>query len=385
MKAYQESWLLNRYALGLAKKLQKEGTLTTAQAEAAQKLHADLPYSPNVFIKALLFIFGFIGFGFGGSVFALLLIGDANWGLPIGALLYGGGTLFGLIHIIRQRKLYFSGIDNALLYCILGSLGPIFMKVSEINNFKEPWQFGLLYLPFLLMAVYSFGEPLVALGLFFDFLFIFSSLLVKHPLGKAFLPFILSGVSIALFFLMHRFSKRRIAFYWQTALEWALPATLLCAYLSVNYMVVRYANASLNDLPMPAPEIQFAWFFWTLTFLVPLLQLGLGIRLRDRSIIVVALISALYSIITYRHYHSLLPLEWGLLLGGLILASLSYALLHYLKIPKLGFSVTPENSKNNLLQTVVLSHLTKTTQSAASQEVKMGGGDFGGGGAGEQY
>jgi hypothetical protein len=385
MKVYNETWLQNRYAIELAKRLQEEAILNSEQLESIKKLHAAIPYSPNIFIKVLLFIFGCIGFGFGGSFFAIFLFGDTKWGLPLCSVFYGGITLFGLIHLIRQRKLYFSGIDNALLYCVLGSLMPLFMKISEINNFKEPWQLGTLYLPFLLLAVYSFGEPLVALGLLFDFLFIISSLLVKHPLGKTLLPFILAGVAAILFFLLHRFSKRRTAFYWHTALEWVSPVVLFVAYLTINYGFVREANASLNNLPSSAPQISFAGLFWGLTAIVPVILLWLGIFLRNRSTLVVALLAGLCSVLTHRYYYGFLPLEWGLLLGGLALASIAYALLRSLKTPKLGFSVAPETTKNTLLQTVVLSQLTKTPNPTVSQEVKMGGGDFGGGGAGDQY
>jgi len=385
MKAYQESWLKNRYALRLAKQFQQDGHLTSDQLEAIQQSHTDLPYSPNIFIKLLLFIFGLIGFSFGGAFFAIFLVGDTKWGIPITYFVYGIITLVVLIQLIKNRKLYNAGIDNALIYCILGSLIPLFFKISEINNFKEPWVLGLLFLPFLASITYAFGEPVVALGLLFDLMFIFSSLLIKHPIGKTFLPFILLGLLMLLYLVVRKFSEKKSAFYWQLALSWVSPVILILGYASINYMVVRYANASLNNLPLPAPEIRFSWLFWGLTFLIPLLQLWLGIRWRDRMMLVVAFLCSISSIFTYRHYHSVLPTEWGLILGGAILGLGAYFLYNYLKQPKGGFSVTPEESTHTLLHSFVLSQLTKSNQAITPQELKMGGGDFGGGGAGENY
>jgi hypothetical protein len=386
MKAYNETLLRNEYALTLAKRLRNEGLLDENQYVEIQKHHADVPYSPNIFIKILLFGFGCIGFGFGSSLTAMAFLGESIWGFSIVSMLYGISALFGLFFFIKDRKFHFSGIDNALIYCILGSFLPILFQLYEIAKLQEIWIGALLFLPILLAACYSFGEPLVALGTFFNVLFIVASLLMKNPLGKALLPFALMLLSGVTYWTFRKFSQKTTSFYWQTALYWVSTAALAVFYAAGNYFVVREANAALNGLPNPAPEIAFAQIFWGLTFLIPALYLYGGFRWRDRTLLTLGLMALVCSILTVRYYHAVLPVEWGLLLGGIATTLIAYGVIRQLKVPKYGFSAASDTSDNDVfrLETALLSHVTKGIQSA-DHGVKLGGGDFGGGGAGEKY
>lgn len=46
MKVYNETWLQNRYAIELAKRLQEEAILNSEQLESIKKLHAAIPILP---------------------------------------------------------------------------------------------------------------------------------------------------------------------------------------------------------------------------------------------------------------------------------------------------------------------------------------------------
>jgi uncharacterized membrane protein YgcG len=150
--------------------------------------------------------------------------------------------------------------------------------------------------------------------------------------------------------------------------------------------VVREANATLNNLPDPAPEIAFANVFWTFTFLTPLLYLYVGFRWKSLVLLVLSILGLLASLTTVRMYHSVMPLEWVLVLGGIATISVSVFLIQYFKNPKHGFSYTPNATAEGQLhlQSVVLSQITSNIQSA-DHGVNLGGGDFGGGGAEEKY
>ena len=125
---------------------------------------------------------------------------------------------------------------------------------------------------------------------------------------------------------------------------------------------------------------------WGLTFLVPVFYLYGGFRWRDRTLLTLGLMSLVCSILTVRYYHAVLPVEWGLLLGGVVTTLIAYGIIRQLKVPKYGFSAAPDTSENEAfrLETVLLSHVTKGIQTA-DHGIKLGGGDFGGGGAGEKY
>ncbi|MEZ4902147.1 MAG: hypothetical protein R2822_10515 [Spirosomataceae bacterium] len=386
MKAYNETLLRNQYAQEVVQRLNKEGKLNEVQCLALQKLHADVPYNPNIFIKLLLFLFGCLGFGLGGSLMTVFIIGfdESFWGFSVVSAIYGAGATFLLLFLIRERKLYFSGIDNALIYCILGALMPLVYQIYDTTHLDEPWLAALLFLPLLLLTTYVFGEPVVALFAFLTTLFIGASLLMKHPLGKALLPFALMiGAAIA-YSLGRRFGQKKASFYWAIALEWTSTMAMVVFYAAGNYYVVREANAALNHLPPPAPEIAFAPIFWGLTFVIPLLYLYLGFRWRNRLVLLLGLLGVVASVMTYRFYHAVLPTEWGLVLGGLVAVAVAVWVIRQLKTPRFGFSNWSEEDKKIGLETIILSQMTQNIQTT-DPSLQLGGGDFGGGGAGEQY
>lgn len=383
-KVYDETLLKNDYAHALAQRLFKEQRLTPAQYEQIKKLHAEQPYSPNFFVKILLFLFGCVAFGFGGSFLSLFLLGAFTEAYAVTSLLYGFTMLLVLLSFIKQRKLYFSGIDNAFIYGILGCCLPLLFNIYDILKIQEIWVGALIMLPLFLLCVYFFGEPLVALGAFLLAIFVMASLAMKHPLGKALLPFILMLCSGVAYAVLRRFEYKPHAFYWQIATRWVQIAALIVAYLSGNYYVVREANAALNNLPSPAPEIAFASIFWTLTFLIPVAYLYMGFRWRQILLLVLGLLGLIGAGVTVRMYHALLPLEWALVLGGGVCVGLTIGFIRLLKAPRLGFSYEPESTSRVGLETMILSQLTKNNQSA-DHGVQLGEGDFGGGGAGEKY
>ena len=263
MKAYNETLLYNEYAQKMAKKWHEEGLLTSEQWSETQRLHAAVPYNPNPFIKIGLFVFAHICFLFGGS-FVFLLVGTGA-GFAITALLYAFVVTFLLIHFIRQKQLHFSGIDNALIYGVVGATMPLIFEIYEALRINELWVGVLFCLPVLVIVVYSFGEPLVALGTFLCGLFIVAALLMKHPLGKALLPFALMLYAGGFFMITEKLSQKPSTFYWKSALYWVNTASLVLFYLAGNYGIVREANAELNGLSSPSPEIAFAGLFWVFT------------------------------------------------------------------------------------------------------------------------
>ncbi|AEI50765.1 hypothetical protein [Runella slithyformis] len=386
MKAYNETLVRNRYAQKMAEKWHSEGMLTDGQLAEAQLIHAAVPYDPNLFIKIGLFVFALACFFFGGS-FVILLVGEGNGlSISITSFLYAIGVAFLLVHIIQTKQLHFSGIDNALIYGVIGATMPLIFQLYESLNISELWIGVALCLPVLVLVVYSFGEPLVALGTFLCILFIVASVLMKNPIGKALLPFALMAVAAVFFMITRKLGQKQTAFYWKEAIAWVNTAALAVFYATGNYFVVREVNAELNKLRAPSPEIAFAGLFWGFTFLIPVLYLYGGFRWRNRTLLLLGLLGLVASVLTYRQYHAVLPLEWGLLLGGALVTVCAFVLIRGLKTPKYGFSYAPEpdGDERRALEMAVVSQMTKNMHST-DNGVEFGGGDFAGGGAGEKY
>ncbi|WP_428660427.1 hypothetical protein [Runella sp.] len=384
MKVYNETLLRNEYAQKMARKWHLEGMLTTEQLAEAQLIHAAVPYNPNLFIKIGLFVFAQACFFFGGS-FGFLLVG-AGVSFSIVSFLYAIATAFLLVRFIPQKQLHFSGIDNALIYGVIGATMPLIFEIYESLKIDELWIAAALCLPILVLVVYSFGEPLVALGMFLCGLFIVASLLMKNPIGKALLPFALMLYAAGFFIVTRKLSQQPTAFYWKTAIYWLNTTALVVFYAGGNYFVVREANAQLNNLPAPSPEIAFAGLFWGFTFLIPFLYLYGGFRWRDRTLFVLGLLGMVASVLTFRYYHTVLPVEWGMILGGAAATLVAFGVIRQLKMPKYGFSYAPEKDDEERLaiETIVVSQITNNIHSVENG-VEFGGGDFAGGGAGEKY
>ncbi|MFN3379348.1 MAG: hypothetical protein ACK41O_07815, partial [Runella zeae] len=307
-------------------------------------------------------------------------------GFAATSLVYAVGVFFLLRLLIKQNRFHFSGIDNALIYGIIGATLPAVFEIYSGLKLTSAWSGVALIMPILVAMVYIFGEPLVAVGMLGSGLFIIASWLVQTAWGKALLPFALMLVTGGLYGAIRWFVQKPSSFYWQTALEWLRIASLVVFYLAGNYGFVREANAQLNGLSSPAPEISFAAIFWLLTFGVPALYLYGGIKQRDRSLLFLGSVAVVCSVITLHQYHPFLSVEWMMIGGGLLLVGSTYRLIKGLKQPKAGFvSVADAEQEERVgLEAVVLAQLTQQTQNA-DHGVRLGGGDFGGGGAGDQY
>ncbi|GAB2797025.1 hypothetical protein GCM10027275_48000 [Rhabdobacter roseus] len=385
MKLYPDAPLRHRYAQELAQRLHQEALLSDDQLDAIQAHHADVPYAPHFFVKVGLFLFGSLAFLFGGSFFGLFFV--ELLGFSICSLAYAALAGYLLVRLIRTKKLRFAGADNALLYGITGALCVPVFELYELLRLQEVWVAALVFLPVLFLIAYSTGEPVLALAALGTLCTVVFSLLLQFPLGRVLLPF--AGLLLGV--LVYAWTRRQLtrpgAYYWQTALEWVGLATLVVVYLCGNYGVVREANAALNGrYEAVSPEIAFAGFFWLLTFLIPLGYLYRGIRQRDRSLLLLALLGLTASVATVQYYYPWVPAAWLLVLGGTFITALAYTLIRLLQTPRLGFSYVPEvpSEVPPLIEAVVLSH---TTQSLTpdTPDFQLGGGDFGGGGAGERY
>ena len=93
-------------------------------------------------------------------------------------------------------------------------------------------------------------------------------------------------------------------------------------------------------------------------------------------------------IFTIRYYHSIVPYEVAMSIGGTVLLILSYALISYLKQPKFGFTYSELNKEHkdekSLIESLVIAE-TFGQQTKPAETTKFGGGSFGGGGAGGEF
>jgi hypothetical protein len=93
-------------------------------------------------------------------------------------------------------------------------------------------------------------------------------------------------------------------------------------------------------------------------------------------------------ILTVRYYHTILPAEVAMSIFGMLLITISYALIKYLATPKRGFTFEDDGHRNkNLLNAEALIIAQVFGKKAAVQQdgVQFGGGSSGGAGATGNY
>ena len=380
MKAYSENWVENLKFKSKLNSWFKSGHLNQEELSQGNTYFKEDFYKPNWFILMGLFLFTNIAVSFTTTFFlAMVGIFDNKIGLNIAFIIVSIGSFIALEFFIKSKNLYRSGIDNALLYLALGFL---YASILLFFDFSLPLYNYPLFLFFILIPAFiRYADPLVAIAMFFSFFVFVFLFATTFSIGKTILPFVLMSLAASIYFIS---KSRLISFYFEDVQQIIKTLSLIVFYLAGNYWVVREANAILNNT-FPSIEIPFGILFWVFTFSIPFCYIFIGIRKKDRKSIIVGILAFGFSIFTFRCYYAVLPLEWALTLGGLVLVGFSILGLKYFKTPK--FYLSSEASEANKFSKLesILAAQAFQANSPTSDTLKMGGGDFGGGGSEQSY
>jgi hypothetical protein len=191
-------------------------------------------------------------------------------------------------------------------------------------------------------------------------------------------------VSAGSFYLIQFWKKKEITYYYTDCQNIIETLALATFYLGGNYYIVREGNAMLNGF-FDSIQISFATLFYFFTAAIPVFYIFRGLQKYDRKFLIVGILAIAFSIFTYRQYFSVLPLEWALTIGGILLVLLSILAIRALKTSKFG--ITSESQSSNKFQNLEAFIITQAIQQPNSQSdnLKFGEGDFGGAGAGSEY
>jgi hypothetical protein len=383
MKAYNESLIRNQWVRQVVRDWTEKGLLSGEDRDAIHREYATIPYHPQWFVWIGLFIFSLICTSSGSILFIpfINIAGAENFLLP----LYGMALFFLLNYLIRDRSLHFSGIDNAILYTILLCSTTLIGEIAfALGN--APYLFALCYLPILLFFAYRYGEPIIALGVFLDGLYVLAALAVDFSWSRLLLPFLLMAYSGLVWYWVRGFMQKERGLYWKTALRWVHAAALIVFYLAGNYGIVREGSAMINSISGPSPEVAFAPVFWVLTFGLPLLYIIAALRWKGLDFLTLGSLAFVFSLVTLFHYHPFIPSGWAFTLLGAGGIGAAAFLMRLLKTPRGGFVYYPEEStETNVMVDNVISIQISGTVPQLPSESQFGGGEFGGGGSGDAY
>ncbi|MBD2755948.1 hypothetical protein [Spirosoma validum] len=396
MKAYNEQWIYNRGIVDQAARWRQQQLLSAEQIDAIRQAYPVEFRQTNGFIEIGLFLFTTVAilacYLLPASVFSVLLTDQTTYGLFNVA--FGLGVGFVGRILINRRLLYRNGIDNAFVVTLTGFLA--FGLNQFLPNGLSIATHCLVTLPLLLLVFWYYGDTLIAfftLATFYTFIF---DGLLKFSWGKDALPFVMMGVSLILYLTVRWIlrSNRQLEYYSDplNLVQW-IALTVLAA--SGNYFVVRELNGLLlktsliSSRHVVAPEIALAWLFWLLTFVIPTIYLWQGLVKRNRMLTILGVLGWIAAVMTFHEYHALVPLNVALTIGGFVLIGIAVAVIQYLRQSKSGFTDVPdEESPNELLSnlgTIASIQATTGAQHIPKDDIRFGGGDFGGAGSEGKY
>lgn len=390
MKAYNTQWSVNDFIQNIAQKWFQKGFLKQEQYLMIQKEYNSDYNNPNIFLKIGLFIFTILAAIFSGGLFALfftaLFENNPQLSFIIESTILSIGFIFILEFLIKNNKLYHSGVDNALLYMALGAFCTAIFFIFE-NAKISTWLMLSLYLPFFIVASIRYADILVTIITYLLSLAIVVLISLEFAWGKTFLPFIIMIFSIIAYFFNNKLSKRADYPYYEKCLDTFKILALLTLYLGGNYLIVREGNAQINHLTnLVSPQIAFAPIFYFFTIIIPFAYIFFGLKKHDRLLLIIGLLAVGFSIFTYRFYFSILPVEIALTVGGGILIALAGICIHYLRISIHGITSEPDSERKGLnLESIIMSQVIQSKIPQQGENFQFGGGDAGGGGAGGKY
>lgn len=386
MIIYNTTWLKNLIIQDQMKKVQQD--LQPGELLSILEKHPVGFHSSNLFMRIGLFVVTNILTSFAFGFVSLILSNTQLLESPTYYIFLGLISYTALEIAVRVYHHYRSGVDDALLWTAGGLLimAPyiyIDMKYN-LNNVTS----GLLLSGMIsVLAIYftlRFADMLMALLSFCaGITFVFFAWYEYGFLPFATMPFLIMTLSAAVYFLTRNLYKKH--WIYKDCLRMIQLASLLITYAAGNYFIVRELGSMMNDLTLSSDQgIPFGWFFWLWTFGIPLVYIGMGLKNKEVILLRSGLILVAIAAFTFRNYYHVLPIEMVLVIVGILLLGISYGIMRYLKTPKHGFTAEELEGDQLLDQLNVESLIVSGTfgdGATVPEGTRMGGGNFGGGGA----
>jgi hypothetical protein len=338
-------------------------------------------YSPNIFMRVGAFIFCTI---LVWASFALITQFESSYSEDAlsSKALFMGIICIAILEFMIKSKHYKSGIDDALLYNSL-----IFLTWGISNFLKlDPGQlaFYWIFLPILTLATIRYTDTLITAVTYGCALTIVVLTTMKFPtIAPSVLSFVVTFFAIIMYFSSVKLQKNVASRFWKPNLDVVEGLSLILFYASCNYYVLQQANETYFN----NPTVALAPLFWFLTFAIPVFYIYQGLKQKNRLILSMGLLGIAAGVATFRYYFHIVPMEIAAIVAGAILLAFAYFSIQYLKRHQTPYTYEEDGEKPFYQQAESLI-IAQSLGGATPQEGEkplFGGGDFGGGGAGENF
>jgi hypothetical protein len=394
MLAYNTDLLDHTEILLRAKKWHKNKRLSDQSYDAIKNKCTHSLYTPNFFIRIGLFIFTGISASAANGLLMLFtgfFDSDAT-GIGIRFIVHGIIVLAILEFLIRKKKIYKSGIDDALLYMGLSALigGICALFDHYYPTFGKDLLYAYITLPFLIVATIRYSDRLLAACVFVCAFFIAFQLIAKTgELSKYILPFAVMFLSVVCYLQVVKYRQKENLRFWDSSLMVIELLSLILFYMAGNYFIVRTLSEELFRLELQENEdIPLALLFYAYTALIPLSYIFFGLKKKNRLLVQTGLILVAISVLTFKYYFSLGHHEITMTIGGIIMITTAWLSINYFKIPKFGITYVEdkeEKALENFDSEALIIAQTFSSPQQQDNNPEFGGGKFGGGGADSSF
>lgn len=384
MIAYNPQGLQHLWLIRESQKALYRGKLSDADYDILLKKYPTGFYTPNILIRlGLFFLVQMAASSVMGllSMALLLTEGEKSFGYLL--LAQASLVIAVLEHLIKKKKHYESGVDDALLW-----LGAAYL-VGSVNMLGSP----SLTVNMLLVLMLALLGSLRYLNYLMSAAAVIALLVLTYLKYKEWgdwalstLPLLLMTLSLLLTLgseILQKYYRYRL---YENCLKSVQITALVCLYVCGNFFVLNEIAPKL--IQWPKLFFTFDTFFWVFTLLMPLILLLLGIRRRNMIYLRLGLLLLVTLGFQLRYYYHKMPIEWLITLVGAALALMAYLLTRYLKKPRQGIVSFRLTSKNLMgleqAEALLIAHTMGNTGTPPSQ-YPLGGGSSGGGGATENF
>lgn len=370
-----------------------EGLIDGQAAAALKKEFPDPFYGPNPFIRVGLFVFGLICASAAQGLFFLLFRPGGSETSFATLLLFSGAAALAIQEALARRpKPFFrAGVEEAMAYLGTGCILTGILILIDFGHGREAAVAFVIAVGTALAAARYADSLLAAVSLGAT---CFALIALGKDLGDAAviaLPIVVVALSSAVAYAAGLARNRRELGPWEHVFDLLRLIGLILAYAGGNYLVVREAGKALLHGSGGEGGPPFAFLFQAWTFAVPPAYLAYGLWKKDRQFLDAGLLLVAAAVGTYKYYHSVMPLEVGMIVAGSALLLVAWAALKAFRPSRFGISAAAasRSGQSVLLNAEGLAMLHSSHSSSPSPDMpgkppegmEGGGGKFGGGGA----
>jgi hypothetical protein len=385
MQAYNKFELENYFLAEEAKKLYQKKFLSKVQLQNINAQLVQLKSNSNIFFRIGFFFLGSFLISTIISAFGLILFPLISEDFEFIFFFYAIVAYIGL-EVLVNMKFFRHGLDDAF---VLTSQISFSIGIGILTEAILPVLITMLVLG-VFFAI-RFINTISAIMAFIGLVGIFFNLIVEHDfMPKFYLSFVGLILAILVYFFVSYLNKNQNFYTYFKTLDTIRVASLLLGYLSMNYLVVRELSESLMNLTITnTSDVPLAFVFFGLTFLIPLLYFFLGIQWKDKLVLYTGLLTLAFGFYSIRHYYYFFPIEYVMVISGILLFGLAFLIIQQLKNKTEGVTFQPDRDSDDSLlfnaQAVLSLANANTPAPTQSNPMEFGGGGFSGGGAGEKF